>query len=88
MKGDKVNEAGIKYYSDLVDALLAAGIQPCITIFHWDHPWQLEQECDFFNPQIVEHFVAFSDVLFERFGDRCKHWITINEVGHPAYSKE
>ncbi|RSH90093.1 hypothetical protein EHS25_001426 [Saitozyma podzolica] len=79
-KTDKVNEKGIAYYSDLIDALLEAGIQPCITIFHWDHPQALEDRYgSFSSPEIVDDFVNFARVLFERLGDRCKYWITINE---------
>lgn len=80
--GTPVNEAGIKYYSDLCDALLAEGIQPCITVFHWDHPQCLQEEYGGFKDQkqIVRDFVGLADLLFARLGDRCKHWITINEV--------
>lgn len=81
------NEAGIKYYSTLIDALLEAKIQPCITIFHWDHPQALEDKYGSFSDErIVDDFVGFAKVLFERLGDRCKFWITINEVGSPGTS--
>jgi beta-glucosidase len=81
------SEAGIKYYSTLVDALLKANIQPCITIFHWDHPQALEDKYGSFSDErIVDDFVGFAKVLFERLGDRCKFWITINEVGSPGTS--
>lgn len=80
-----VNEAGVKYYSDLIDALLEANIQPAITIFHWDHPQALEDKYGSFdNERVVEDFVGFARVLFERLGDRCKFWITINEVSGSA----
>ena len=79
-KNDPVNEAGIKYYSDLIDVLLAEDITPCVTIFHWDHPQELENRYKGFSSEnIVEDFVAYAKVLFERLGDRVKHWITINE---------
>lgn len=75
------NEAGIKYYSDLIDALLEAKIQPAITIFHWDHPQALEDRYQSFSDErITDDFVGLSKVLFQRLGDRCKFWITINEV--------
>lgn len=76
----EVNEKGIAYYSDLVDALLAAGITPFITIFHWDTPAALDEAYAGFNDErIVADYVSFAKVLFERLGDRVKHWITFNE---------
>ena len=65
-----------------IDALLKKNITPVITIFHWDHPQALEERYGgFFNEkEIVADFVRYSDVLFERLGDRCKHWVTFNEV--------
>lgn len=80
-KGEPINEAGIKYYSDLIDALLAEGITPCVTIFHWDYPLALEEKYGgFISEEIVDDFVNYAQVLFDRLGDRVKHWITINEV--------
>lgn len=68
-----------------IDALLEAGIQPCITIFHWDHPQALEDRYgSFSSPEIIDDFVDFARVLFERLGDRCKYWITINEVSRQS----
>lgn len=82
-----MNEAGIKYYSDLIDALLAEGITPCVTIFHWDYPLALEEKYGgFIDERIVDDFVAYAQILFERLGDRVKHWITINEVSALASS--
>jgi len=65
-----------------VDALLAEDIVPFITIFHWDYPLHLVREYGAFESEqdIVRDFVAYADLLFERLGDRVKHWITINEV--------
>jgi beta-glucosidase/6-phospho-beta-glucosidase/beta-galactosidase len=53
-----------------------------VTIYHWDHPQELEDRYKgFYSEEIVSDFVAYAKVLFERLGDRVKHWITINEVG-------
>lgn len=70
-----------------MDALLARNITPVVTIFHWDHPQALEDRYQgFYNEQeIVADFVNYSKVLFERLGDRVKHWITINEVSFEIY---
>jgi beta-glucosidase/6-phospho-beta-glucosidase/beta-galactosidase len=52
-----------------------------VTIYHWDHPQELEDRYKgFYSEEIVSDFVAYAKVLFESFGDRVKHWITINEV--------
>ena len=70
--------------SDLmqIDECLRQGLTPFVTIFHWDYPLALEDryggfyDCD----KIVPDFARFASLCFERFGDRVKHWITINEV--------
>ncbi|KAK9886206.1 hypothetical protein WA026_015724 [Henosepilachna vigintioctopunctata] len=77
--GSKVNEEGVKYYNDLIDALLAEGIQPFVTIYHWDLPQTLENKGGWLNESIVEDFVYYAKTLFELYGDRVKRWITINE---------
>lgn len=76
-----MNEKGIEYYSNLIDALVAEGIKPVLTLFHWDLPSALEKSYGGFDntDRIVPDFVAYARLLFERFGDRVKHWITINE---------
>ncbi|KAK3030613.1 hypothetical protein RJ639_039973, partial [Escallonia herrerae] len=75
-----VNEAGIKYYNNLINELLANGLQPYATIFHWDVPQALEEAyAGFLSPKIVDDFQDFANLCFERFGDRVKHWITLNE---------
>lgn len=74
------NAAGIAYYSNLVDALLAEGITPFVTLFHWDLPSALDDAYGGFESEaIVADFVAYARVLFTHLGDRVKNWITINE---------
>uniref|UniRef100_A0A7N2KL41 Beta-glucosidase 12-like n=1 Tax=Quercus lobata TaxID=97700 RepID=A0A7N2KL41_QUELO len=75
-----VNRKGINYYNKLINRLLRKGIQPFVTIFHWDIPQALEDEYGgFLSPHIVDDFRDYSELLFKEFGDRVKHWITLNE---------
>lgn len=75
----KVNELGIAYYNKLIDALLANGITPVITIFHFDVPQVLQNLGGFYNEVIVDYFEDYADLVFSQFGNRVKYWITINE---------
>ena len=79
---DPVNEKGIEYYNRLIDGLLARGIQPCVTIFHWDLPSELEKRYGGWSCQdeVTLDYERYSKLLFDRFGDRVKLWITLNEV--------
>ncbi|KAI0089448.1 beta-glucosidase 1B [Irpex rosettiformis] len=80
-RNDPVNEAGIKFYSDLIDALLERGITPFVTLYHWDLPQALhDRYLGWLNKEeIVQDYVRYARVCFERFGDRVKHWLTMNE---------
>ncbi|KAL9263252.1 Beta-glucosidase 17-like protein [Drosera capensis] len=75
-----VNELGIQFYNNLIDELIANGITPVATIFHWDLPNALQEEYSgFLSPLIVEDFKNYADLLFKTFGDRVQYWTTVNE---------
>uniref|UniRef100_A0A0E0Q1R8 Beta-glucosidase n=2 Tax=Oryza rufipogon TaxID=4529 RepID=A0A0E0Q1R8_ORYRU len=74
------NEEGLSYYNSLIDALLDKGIEPYVTLFHWDLPQALEDRYGgWLNSEIIEDFVQYAFTCFKEFGDRVKHWITFNE---------
>lgn len=75
----KVNEKGIDYYNEIIDKLVKENIEPMVTMYHWDLPQKLEPMGGFANSSIVDLFHDYAKLLFERFGDRVKYWITINE---------
>ncbi len=75
-----VNPAGLDYYERLVDALLAAGIMPFPTLFHWDLPQALEEERGgFAHRDTAAHFADYAEVVVRRLGDRVNFWTTFNE---------
>lgn len=74
-----INEKGIEYYSKIIDKLIEYKIEPMITIYHFDMPTTLQKFGGFMNSTIVEYFEAYANLLFDRYGDRVKYWITFNE---------
>ncbi|XP_020526269.1 beta-glucosidase 12 [Amborella trichopoda] len=75
-----VNKEGIAYYNNLINGLISEGLKPFVTLFHWDLPQALEDEYEgFLSPKIVADFADYANLCFSEFGDRVKHWITINE---------
>jgi beta-glucosidase len=74
------NEKGLAFYDRLVDELLASGIQPCATLYHWDLPQALQDRGGWAERDTARHFADYASLLFERLGDRVTRWITHNEA--------
>ncbi|HIT90434.1 MAG TPA: beta-glucosidase [Candidatus Merdenecus merdavium] len=75
----KVNEKGIMFYSDLIDALLEGGIEPFITLYHWELPYELYKKGGWMNEDMVTWFGEYAALVSERFSDRVTHFFTLNE---------
>ena len=75
----RINESGLAFYEKLIDECLANGVEPFVTLHHFDTPLPLFKRGDWLNRQNIDAFAAFARVCFERFGKKVKKWITINE---------
>ncbi len=74
-----VNEKGLDFYDRLVDELLGAGIDPYITLFHWDYPYELYCRGGWLNPDSSDWFGDYTSVVVKKLSDRVSHWMTLNE---------
>lgn len=84
-KGDELipNEEGLKFYDDLFDELLKHGIEPVITLSHFELPLHLAREYGGFrNRKVVDLFVNFAEVCFKRYKNKVKYWMTFNEINN------
>jgi beta-glucosidase len=83
-----VNEAGLDFYSRLVDGLLARGIAPMVTLYHWDLPQTLQDRGGWAARETADRFADYATIVHRRLGDRVPYWLTLNEpycsafVGH------
>lgn len=75
----KINEKGLDFYDKLVDELVANGIEPYVTLFHWDLPNALFMKGGFLNPDSSDWFAEFTKAVVERLSDRVTYWMTLNE---------
>ncbi len=75
----ELNLAGLDFYDRLVDGMLARGIAPFMTLYHWDLPQALEDRGGWLNRDTASAFADFAQTMAKRLGDRVGHWITINE---------
>lgn len=74
-----VNQVGLDFYQRLVDELLAAGIEPAVTLYHWDLPQALQDAGGWPVRDTARHFADYSVVVYEALRDRVPRWITLNE---------
>ena len=74
-----INEKGLKFYSDLVDELISAGIEPVVTIFHWDLPVWVYKKGGWMSEKIIPLFAEYTKVVVEALSDRVTYWMTMNE---------
>lgn len=80
-----VNTRGLDFYERLVDALVANGIQPFATLYHWDLPLALQNEGGWVNRDTAYAFADYAEIVVKRLGDRVAGWITLNEPWCSAY---
>jgi beta-glucosidase len=76
----KLNQRGMDYYNRLIDTMLENGIQPWVTMFHWDLPQALEDKGGWRSRVVPEAFARYADTIVSDLGDRVKNWITVNEI--------
>lgn len=75
------NEEGLAFYESVIDELLSHGIEPLVTISHYETPLTLTREyCGWSNRKVIDFFERYARTLFERFDGKVKHWLTFNEI--------
>ncbi|MBO6047890.1 MAG: 6-phospho-beta-glucosidase [Erysipelotrichaceae bacterium] len=80
---DQPDAEGLKFYDDIFDELLANGIEPVITLSHFEMPYHLAKEYGgFLNRKTIDFFVKFAKVCFEHYKDKVKYWMTFNEINN------
>ncbi|MCL1840193.1 MAG: GH1 family beta-glucosidase [Propionibacteriaceae bacterium] len=83
--GAGVNQAGIDFYSRLVDGLLARGIKPAVTLYHWDLPQWAADLGGWLNRDTAQRFAEYAGLVAAHLGDRVSEWMTINEPWCAAF---
>ncbi|WP_276354871.1 GH1 family beta-glucosidase [Cohnella caldifontis] len=76
----EVNQEGLDYYGRVIDKLIEAGIEPCVTLYHWDLPQALQDQGGWGVRSTIDAFVRYAEIVFQAFGGKVKQWITFNET--------
>jgi len=84
-KSPNANAKGLDFYDRLVDGMLAKGLEPWATLYHWDLPQYLQDKGGWANRATIDAFVNYTDAVSRRLGDRISHWITHNEPWCTAF---
>jgi beta-glucosidase len=74
-----VNHKGVDFYNRMIDWCLELGIEPWVTLYHWDLPQALQQKGGWTNREILHWFSFYADFCIRKFGDRVRHWMVLNE---------
>lgn len=84
----KINQKGIDFYHQVIDECFKQGIEPIVTMYHFDLPYSLEEQGGWSNRKTIDHFVEYVKVLFNEYGKKVNYWLTINEqntmILHPG----
>ncbi|KXT66117.1 Beta-glucosidase / 6-phospho-beta-glucosidase [Streptococcus gallolyticus] len=76
----QVNQAGLAFYANLIDELISNGIEPVLTLYHWDLPLALQERYGGWESRkTINAFLKYCDILFTAFKDKVKYWVTFNE---------
>ena len=81
----RIEPRGLDFYSRLVDGLLERGVQPWLTVYHWDLPQWLEDRGGWASRDVVDRMTEYALALHDRLGDRVRHWTTLNEPWCSAF---
>ncbi|KMN29616.1 aryl-phospho-beta-D-glucosidase, partial [Bacillus stratosphericus] len=80
---EEPNEAGLQFYDDVFDELIKHGIEPVITLSHFEMPLHLAREYGGFRSRkVAEYFAKFAEVCFNRYKDKVTYWMTFNEINN------
>ena len=75
----RINQKGVDFYHRVIDKCLTSGIEPWVTVFHWDLPQVLEDRGGWTNRQIIDWFREYTDVVTRAYGDKVRNWMIMNE---------
>lgn len=79
LETNELREDGVRFYNELIDCLLENGIEPYITIYHWDLPIELHRMGGWLSPELPKRFAEYTKTVVDLFSDRVSHWFTLNE---------